>query len=341
MQNKFLILFFSLFICFSLSPLFGEELELQIVLKNGSTGGPGSAESIRLFALERQMMPLPLPEQGPVRGSFKLPKINAPDGLPILLQVTYNGVNYNKMIPPVPMMRSRPQEVTVYDKTLDRSVVKTKSLLQVVREKDVLVISKVSILTNNTIPPKSFQNPNDPLEVYVPEEALEVSAQLTQSTNKMAIPIQLTKGKNGWVIDRAILPGTSQLFVSYVIPSTNLSPTQFKDRLLFENQEGEKVIFSKPKDMQVSFIGQKGTRPVSVDAPPDVNSNIVSYAGPQYEITLSVIGGEPINETANQEREINNGSIFVSTEKTIYGVIGILSFLFFLSFTITYRLRKE
>ncbi|TGL57702.1 hypothetical protein EHQ64_19635 [Leptospira sarikeiensis] len=321
--------------------MFGEELELQVVLKNGSTGGPGSAESIRLFALERQMMPLQIPDSGPFRGSFKLSKINAPDGLPVLLQVTYNGVNYNKMIPPVPMLRTRPQEVIVYDKTPDRSVIKTKSLLHLVREKEALVVSKVSILTNNTIPPKSFQNPNDPLEVYIPEGALEINAQLTQSTNQMAIPIPLTKGKNGWVIDRAILPGTSQLIVNYMIPSTNLSPTQFKDKLLFENREGEKVVFSKPKDMQVSFIGQKGIRPVPVDAPPDVTSNIVSYAGPQYEITLSVIGGEPIQETANQEREINNGSIFVSTEKTIYGVIGVLSFLFFLSFTITYRIRKE
>ncbi|WP_167882090.1 hypothetical protein [Leptospira semungkisensis] len=341
MKKKLLILFLSLSILFSLAPAFGEEVELQVVLKNGSTGGVGSAESLRLFALERQMVPLSVGDIGPVKGSFKLPKVSAPDGLPILLQVTYNGVNYNKIIPPVPIMRTRPQEVTVYDKTTDRAAIKTKSLLQVVRTKDALVVYKVSILTNNTIPPKSFQNENDPIEIYVPTEATDISAQLTQGAG-MAIPLQLKQGKNGWALDRAILPGSSQLFVTYAIPASDLASVNFKDRLLFEKQEGERVIFSKPKDMEVSYVGAGTVRSVKEEAPEDVKANIVSYPSPQYEITLSVSGGEAVVEpVSEQEREIQNGKIFVSTEKTIYGVVGIVSFLFFLSFAVGLKFRKK
>lgn len=325
----------------ALSPVLGEELELQVILKNGTTGQVGTAEEIKLFALERQMIPLSIGSIGPVQGSFRLPKVSAPDGLPVLLQVTYKGVNYNKIIPPAPMFRTKPQEVIVYDKTTDRSLIKTKSLLQVVRTQDALVVYKVYILSNNIIPPKSFQNDTDPIEIYVPEEATGVSAQLTQGAG-MGIPLPLRKGKNGWVIDRAILPGSSQLFLSYSIPAPDLASVNFKDRLLFENAEEERVVFFKPKDMKVSFLGARSTRPVAEEAPEDVVANIVAYPRPQYEITLSVNGGEPVLEQpADQEREIVNGKIFASADKTIYGVVGVVSLLFFLSFLINYKIRKD
>ncbi len=340
MQKYLYLPFAIIFSTLSLSSLYAEEVELQVVLKNGTTGGVGTAESIRLFALERQMIPLAVGDIGPVQGSFKLPKVNAPDGLPILLQVTYNGVNYNKIVPPVPMMRTRPQEVTVYDKTNDRSLIKTKSLLQVVRTRDALVVYKVFILSNNTIPPRSFQNESEPLEIYVPSQATDIAAQLTQGAG-MGIPLQLRQSKNGWAVDRPILPGSSQLFLSYSIPAPGLGSVTFKDRLLFESREGERVIFSKPKDMQISFVGAGTIRPVTEEAPEDVKASTVVYPGPQYEITLSVSGGQPVVEpVAEQEREIVNGKIFVSTEKTIYGAIGVFSFLFFLSFLMNYKIKK-
>lgn len=323
------------------SPMGAEEIELQVVLKNGTTGGVGNADEIRLFALERQMIPLSVGNLGPVQGSFRLPKVNAPDGLPVLLQVTYKGVNYNKIVPPVPMMRTKPQEVTVYEKTNDRTLIKTKSLLQVVRTRDALVVYKVFILTNNIIPPKSFQNEADPMEIYVPEQATDIVAQLTQGAG-MGIPLPLRKGRNGWAIDRPILPGSSQLFVSYSIPAPDLANVNFKDRLLFENREGERVVFSKPKDMKVSFIGAGKTSPVMEEAPDDVTANIVAYPAPQYEITLSVSGGDPVQEqAADQEREIVNGKYFTSTQTTIYGVIGVISFLFLLSFLIAQKRNKD
>ncbi|EQA38762.1 hypothetical protein LEP1GSC047_2145 [Leptospira inadai serovar Lyme str. 10] len=329
----------SFFLVLSLftASLSAEEVELQVTLKNGTTGGVGSAEKIKLFALERQMIPLSIGDIGPVKGSFRLPKVEAPDGLPILLQVTYGGVNYNKIVPPVPVMRTQPQEVTVFEKTQDRSLIKTKSLLQITRSKDSLIVFKVFILQNNSIPPRSFQNESDPIEIFTPAEASDVSAQLTQGAG-MGIPLQLRPGKQGLALDRPILPGSSQLYISYSVPATNLAPATFKDKLLFEKNDGERVVFAKPKDMELSFGGARNVRKLEADVPEDVKAYSISYSAPQQEITISVKGGQAVEtSSADQERSIENGKFFVSAEKTVLGVVAILGLLFTLSFLFVYR----
>ncbi|TGK12399.1 hypothetical protein EHO60_09135 [Leptospira fletcheri] len=337
MYRSFFIPFlFLVFGGFAVS-LQAEEVELQVILKNGTKGGEGSAEKVRAFALEKQMIPLSVGEIGPVRGSFRLPKVEAPNGLPILLQVTYGGVNYNKIVPPVPMMRAQPQEITVYEKTQDRSAIKTKSLLQITRSKDALIAFKVFILHNNSIPPRSFQNDADPIEIFVPSEATDVSAQLTQGAG-MGIPLQLRPGKQGWILDRPILPGTSQLYVSYSIPANNLASVTFKDKLLFEKNDGERVVFAKPKDMELSFVGAKNLKKLEADVPEDVKAYSVAYSAPRQEVTISVSGGKAVESfSSDQERNIENGKIFVSAEKTLLGVVAVLGLLFTLSFLFAYR----
>ncbi|PJZ69667.1 hypothetical protein CH373_09215 [Leptospira perolatii] len=337
MFSKSIKLAFALSILLFTSQIFSEEVELRVILKNGTTGKEGSAEQIKLFALERAMMPLPIGDLKSVQGSFRLPKVDAPDGLPLLLQITYQGVNYNKIIPPVPTMRTQPQEVIVYEKTKDRSVVKSKSLLQITRSQDTLIVFKVFILSNNAIPPRSFQSESEPIEIYVPSEAKDISAQLTQGAG-MGIPLQLRQGKSGWIMDRPILPGSSQLYISYTIPAFDLAPISFKDKLIFEKNEGDRIIFAKPKDMQVSVGGAKNVQQLEQDIPEDVKAYSVSYPAPQYEVAISVKGGEPIPMmSGGQERSVVNGKIFTSSEETLLGVVAVLGLLFTLSFVLVYR----
>ena len=107
-------IFISLFLLF-FSYLPAEEINLKISLKNGTTGGIGKADTIKLIALQGGMVPIG--EFQNKQGDFVLEKINFPDEAPVLIQVSYKGANYNKMVPPAPMFRTKVQEITVYEVT--------------------------------------------------------------------------------------------------------------------------------------------------------------------------------------------------------------------------------
>ncbi|AOP34987.1 hypothetical protein A0128_14695 [Leptospira tipperaryensis] len=314
-----------------------EEIELKIRIKNGTTGKEGNIESLRIIALQQGM--IPIKDLGPAKGDFVVSKLTVPDQSPILLQAKYAGVNYNKMVPPVPVMRSAVQEIVVYEKTRDKSLVRTRSAMQITRGKDFLRVFKIFLISNNTIPPKSYQDEQNPFEVYVPSEATEVVGQLTQGEARMAIPLQLQDGPNGKYLDRAILPGSSELQISYTIPASNLSKVTFKDRMLAEKSEGFRAVFSKPGDMEVSFIGASKQERIEEDVPSDMKAFKIGYPAPQYEVSISVSGGAPVMdvETERVNRKIENGTWFPTTERSILGLVAILGFLFTLSFVFIYK----
>ena len=92
-----------------------EELNLKISLKNGTSGGVGRADTIKLIALQGGMVPIG--EFQNKQGDFVLEKINVPDEAPLLIQVNYKGANYNKMVPPKLPCLEQKQEITVYEST--------------------------------------------------------------------------------------------------------------------------------------------------------------------------------------------------------------------------------
>ncbi|MFA4793983.1 hypothetical protein [Leptospira kirschneri] len=317
------------------SPTDSEELDLKIRIKNGTTGKEGNIESLKVIALQQGM--IPIKEIGPSNGSFVIPKLSVPDQTPILLQAKYEGVNYNKMVPPVPILRSGIQEIVVYEKTKDKSFLRTRSAMQISRGRDFLRVFKIFLISNNTIPPKSFQDEQNLFEIFVPSEATEVMGQLTQGDSRMPIPLSFRDGPNGKLLDRAILPGNSELQISYTIPASNLSTVTFKDRMLTEKEEGFRAIFSKPQDMEISFIGASKQERIQEDAPSDMKAFKVSYPSPKFEVSISVSGGAPIldMETQKVNRKIENGTW--STERSLLGLVAILGFLFTLSFIFVFR----
>ncbi|EMJ90877.1 hypothetical protein [Leptospira alstonii] len=313
-----------------------EELELKIRIKNGTTGKEGNIESLRIIALQQGM--IPIKEIGPSKGSFVVSKLSVPDGTPILLQANYAGVNYNKMVPPVPVLRSGVQEIVVYEKTKEKFLVRTRSAMQISRGRDFLRVFKIYLISNNTIPPKSYQDEQNPFEIFVPSEATEVVGQLTQGESRMAIPLQLKDGPNGKVLDRAILPGSSELQISYTIPASNLSTVTFKDRMIAEKEEGFRAVFSKPQDMEISFIGASKQERIQEDVSSDMKAFKVGYPSPKYEVSISVSGGAPVAETEKVvDRKIENGTWFPTTERSILALVAILGFLFTLSFIFVFR----
>lgn len=327
--------FFYLFLLLS-AGLSSEELNLKISLKNGTTGGIGQAESVKLLALQGGMVPVG--EKNNVSGSFTFEKVEAPEGVPILIQVISSGVNYNKMVPPVPAIRAKLQEIMVYNTTIKPDDVAIRSVIQVLREEDFLRVYKVYLISNNTHPPMSYFDKENLPEIYVPENAVQVFGQLTQGDSKMGIPLSLPNGKEGKVLDRAILPGMSELQISYAIPAEDIADVKMEDKFLFEKRETERVIFYRPPDMKIQVNGALDVKQLNdADIPEGLQGLIVRYPDTK-KVEIAFKGGTPIRQAANpNERKIVNGTLFASWDKSLLGVIAFLGILFSLSFIFVYR----
>jgi hypothetical protein len=325
---KFVLVFFVF-----ISNSYAEKVSIFGSLKNGTNGGVGKADSIKLIALQGAM--LPLADLGPQVGNFKFPTLDAPDGAPILVQVTYKGVNYNKMVPPVERFRISPQEVTVYELTDSWDKIDIKSLMQVIREKNGLRIFKLFLIENKTLPQKSFQPIDKPIEFFIPKNAKEVFSQIQQPGSKMAIPLSTPDGQNeGKILDRAALPGVSELQVSYLIPNDT---EILEERLLIEGEFGAFPIFVKPGDMTCELVSGGTITKLEKDIPAGLSAYAVTATGNPKMIRLRFVGGKAVPASLKGNPEILNGTILTTWDTSTFAVIGFLALFFSLSFLFVYK----
>ncbi len=336
MKKKFLVL--SLVVLVSFNGIYAENLSIFGTIQNGTTGGKGKADSIRMLALQGAM--LPLAEIGPQEGQFRFPKMELPDGAPILLQIQYQGVNYNKMIPPTTQFRTSPQEVVVYESGGKRNQISIKSLMQVMREKKGLRVFKLFLLDNSSKPPRSFFEKGNEIEYYVPENAIEVFSQIQQPGSKMAIPLSAVPGNSGGkILDRALLPGVSELQVSYLVPGNE---SIIEERLLVESESGKFPVFVKPKEMELKTKSKVGIQKLTNDVPQGLSAYVLDPVPFGTQVSLSFEGGKPLPSIANSKNpEILNGSILTTWDLSLFGVIGFLGLLFTLSFLFVYKNSKK
>ncbi|MCW7474768.1 hypothetical protein [Leptospira levettii] len=330
------ILYLVLFLLSSAS--YAEKISIFGTIQNGTTKGFGKADSIRMMALQGAMVPLG--EIGPQSGKFRFPEMDLPEGAPILLQVQYQGANYNKMIPPTTKFRTSPQEITVYDSGADRKQVAIKSLMQVMREKKGLRIFKLFLIDNVSNPPKSYDPKSGALEYSVAKEATEIMAQLQQPGSKMAIPLGVPDGPNGGrILDRAVLPGSSELQVSYLIPN---SEDSFSERMLIESENSKYPIFVKPQDMVVETGEKTPVVKLDKDVPKGLSAYVLNALEFGTMVEFRFVGGKALPTIANSPNpEIWNGSILTSWDLSTFAIIGFLGLLFTLSFIFVYRKQSE
>lgn len=323
-----LLFIYSIILFFS-ATLNAEAWIPKIKLINGTNGQMGRADTIKLIALSGGMVPIF--EDKEKSGEFTLPTQNVDERVPVLIQVQYKGVNYNKMVPPVPQLRQAVQEVLVYEVSDDSSMLSTRGLLQITKGQGHIRVHKLFLLSNRSKPPRSYSN-SAGLEVFVPKNALEVTGQLTQGERGMPVPLSLTDGIVGKIIERPILPGESSLQVSYLLPMDS-ETVVLDDRLTFE-KENQSILFYKPIDMQVTSSNALET--IEDEIPEGMKAYRIQYDA-NRSVSLVFKGGTLEKEVAPRQRRIVNGKVFDTTEKSVLGVIAVLALLFSLSFLFTHK----
>jgi hypothetical protein len=314
-----------------LLPLYPGDWSPEVIVINGTTGKQGSVESLKLIAISTGMQPIG--EVNGFSGSTKITNINIPEESPILFQAKYKGATYNKMVPPAPIFRSKPVEITVYETITDISTLDIKSVIQITRESNSLRFLKVYIFNNSISPPRSYV-PDKSLEIFIPESAENIRGQYTQADSKMGIPLALEKGVVGRKFDRAVLPGQSDLMITYDIKANPEDVLKIEDKILFE-KENSKIFLLNPPEMKIRIDGVSQTDQLIEKGPEGMMGVKLSYIN--KSATIEIRGGKPIEREVAQERRVVNGTIFVNWINSTYGVLAIIGILFSLSFLFVFN----
>ena len=319
-------------------PVFTETFHPYGKIINKTTNTNAIVDSLKIITLEGGMNVLK--EYKNISSPFSLEKLEVPDSIPILIQVNYKNVNYNKIIPPAPMFRQKEQEIIVFENTKDASVLRTRSLLQAIKEEEGFRIYKIYIIENVSNPPRSFVQTETPLEIYIPESALHLTGSLLQEGSRMAIPLQFTDGTKGKNFQRPILPGKNELQISFFM-NTQGSDLQLKDKVLFESDSNSRPIFIKPTDVETQFANAISSKEIKEELPPGIRAFSVQYPK-DVPLEISLKGGTPQRQTTDGTREQINGKWFYSYDRSLAGIALVLAFLFFLKyFSNTIAKRKH
>jgi hypothetical protein len=220
------------FICSSSLALLGAAAALGSIdgtVVNGTSGKPASNVSITLLKPGAQGMQTLGTSTTDSAGHFVFEK-DQPGGGPRLVQASYKGVTYSKLL--TPNMPTSNVEVQIYEPTKSPAVAKVAQRMLVLEPSSSrLNVNETVLLENKT---KTTYN-NDTLgaiQFYLPPAAngqVRVNAQGPQG---MPLPraAEKTDAADIFKVDFPVKPGETQIQVAYVLPVG--SPLTFRGRLV-------------------------------------------------------------------------------------------------------------
>ncbi|MHB8080026.1 MAG: hypothetical protein ACYDIE_12320 [Candidatus Krumholzibacteriia bacterium] len=192
---------------------------VKVVLRNGTTGGPGQADEVTLQAVGSTG----LMQLASVRGARADVDLGRQEIVPAAIYVVEARAGRNQ---PSRLVRGQdllagPVELAVYDGTTDTGNLLVANVNLVVRRLgDRLEVSWLMTLENGTQPPRAIVPGDRPaFAVRVPGGPGAVT-RMQASTGMMPTPVSpVAGGGPDWVgLDRALQPGSTRLDLSASLP---------------------------------------------------------------------------------------------------------------------------
>ena len=185
------------------------------VVTNQTTGKPQGGASVTLIELGSGMKNVGSVLSG-ADGKFTF-GVDLHAGTPYLLQAQYEGVNYNRMLPPG--SPGTGVTVDVYDsaaKVKGAEVSQDMFLLEPTGSE--MVVSERIVFTNTD--KLTFQDPKGTIKFFVPSSVTGPVQVRVQGPQGMPITRPAEKGSdpNTYVIRYAIKPGETNIDVNYSLP---------------------------------------------------------------------------------------------------------------------------
>lgn len=195
---------------------------------NGTTGKPEVGVNITLVKPGQQGMQTIGATVSDAAGHFAFEK-DQPGGGPQLLQASYKGVNYNKLM--TPNIPTSNVQLEVYDATKTPEVARIEQQMMLIEPNASQIAVTETVVVENDSKTTYHNETMGGMRFYVPPAAngqMRVSAQGPQG---MPLPQQAEKTDQTDVykVNFPVKPGETQFEVTYVIPAG--SPFTLRGRL--------------------------------------------------------------------------------------------------------------
>jgi hypothetical protein len=217
------------------APAFGA---VDGVIVNGTTGKPEPNTTVMLIQPTQAGMQTLGTTKSDAQGKFSFD--NNDESGPRLIQALFDGVQYNKMVPPG--MPSSGVQIPVFASTNKAGTAKETQHFIVVQpgEKEMTVSEGLLYVGD---PAVTYYDPvNGSVRFYVPPEAKGPIAVTVNPAGGMPIPRPALKTNlpNIYKIDYPVRPGETRFDLNYTLPTTR--PMIFTDQLLHADASSNLVV---------------------------------------------------------------------------------------------------
>ncbi len=292
------------------------------VVVNRTSGKPQPQATVTIYKLGDAGMESMETVKSDAQGKFAM-NYSASAG-PHLIQAAYDGVTYNKMVPPG--TPSTGLSVEVYDsqaKPGEAKVTQHMLLLEPVDAK--LIVSENVIYVNSGN--LTFNDPTGgTLRFYLPPPARGKVKVMGSAPNGMPIERAAfaTKAENVYAVDFPIKPGETRFQLSYEMPLPD--PATFQGRILHEGV----TRLVAPRGVSL-----KGDSLEDLGREPQTQAAIYSVKGKEFQ--LSIEGKGSLRNEASDEEGPGIQEILPRVYDRLYTVLGLASLILVLGLIVLYR----
>lgn len=218
-MNRIALVLIAVFSLAAFAAAQGQNTTISGFVANGTTHKPAAGDQVTLIRLS-QGMEEEAHTKTDARGGFKF--TIADGGLPHLVRVHHDDVNYHEPVPP----GTNSVQVTVYNSVAKVPGLQLLDESQVFEANDTLLkVVEVFRVRNSAFPPVT----QPAFEFYLPEGA---APRLSQAVSGNGIPVKTpvlpAKEKNKYTFNFPLRPGITQLELVYTIPYTGKLSLQRK-----------------------------------------------------------------------------------------------------------------
>ena len=298
---------------------------------NKTTGQPAAGVEITLIqAGQGGMKPVAAVKSG-ADGRFDLPAREAAAGTVSLLQANYQGVTYNRMLPP--NAPSQGLEVGVFDTTADTAAAQVGQHMMVIEHvPGELRVNETIMLQNAS--QRTLANPKGTLRFFLPPAAggkVRVSAASGQQGMPLNRVAMKTAEPNVYAVDFLVKPGETRFDITWTAPFA--TPGELQGRILHKDGKTNLIV---PKGMSL-----KGDKLQELGLEPRTQASIYGVGFGSFNATVEG-AGTLRNPAADTEEEGGGGTpVDVIPPKIYDRVYWVLGFAFSILGIAFYRLYRR
>jgi hypothetical protein len=249
----------ALSLCLAIAPAFAA---VDGVVVNGTTGQPQANTVVMLIQPTQAGMQTLGTTKTDAQGKFSFDNNDAQG--PRLIQAIFQGVQYNRMVPPG--MPSTGLQIPVFASTNKAGTAKVMQHFIVLQpgEKEMTVSEGLLYEGDSSL---TYYDPvNGSVRFYVPPEAQGLTSVTVNPAGGMPIqrPALKTKEPDVYKVDYPVRPGETRFDINYTVPTTN--PMTFTDKEIHPEASSNLVVPSGviAKSDDLELVGQEPKTQASI-----------------------------------------------------------------------------